>query len=65
MTLPEHIDVVELLGQAAHNGVIFFPGHWFYPHQDRRNTFRLSFSTVPEDRIRLGIERLGNVIRNV
>lgn len=64
VTLPEHIDVVELLGQAAHNGVIFFPGHWFYPHQDRRHTLRLSFSTVPEERIRLGIERLGETIRN-
>ena len=64
VTLPEHIDVVELFGQAAHDGVIFFPGHWFYPHQDRRHTFRLSFSTVPEERIRLGIERLGEVLRN-
>jgi DNA-binding transcriptional MocR family regulator len=64
VTLPENIDVVELLGRAARQGVIFFPGHWFYPRQERRNTFRLSFSTVPEDRIRLGIQRLGGVLRH-
>jgi 2-aminoadipate transaminase len=64
VALPENIDVVELLGRAARRGVIFFPGHWFYPRQERRNTFRLSFSTVPEDRIRLGIQRLGGVLRH-
>ncbi len=50
--------------RAADNGVIYFPGHWFFPNEDRFNTIRLSFSTVPEDRIVEGIRRLASTIRD-
>jgi 2-aminoadipate transaminase len=58
VTLPEHVDVMRLSALAADHGVIFFPGHWFYPNRERRNVLRLSFSTVPEPRIHEGIARL-------
>jgi 2-aminoadipate transaminase len=58
VTLPEHVDVMRLSSLAADRGVIFFPGHWFYPNRERRNVLRLSFSTVPEPRIHEGIGRL-------
>lgn len=63
ITVPSSIDTARLSGQAAERGVIFFPGHWFYPNQDRFNAIRLSYSTVPEDRIVEGIRRLGETIR--
>lgn len=64
ITLPDAVDADKLFDEAAAKGVIFFPGEWFYPNRDRAHTIRLSFSTVPEDRIRLGIERLGAAIRD-
>jgi len=63
ITVPSSIDTARLSEQAAGHGVIFFPGHWFYPNQDRFNAIRLSYSTVPEDRIVEGIQRLGETIR--
>lgn len=61
--VPESIDTDELATTAAQNGVIYFPGKWFFPHEDKHNTLRLSFSTVPEDRIAEGVRRLAGAIR--
>lgn len=63
ITLPEQVDATALANEAADNGVIYFPGHWFYPNADRFNAIRLSYSTVPEDRIVEGIRRLGETLR--
>lgn len=65
ITLPETIDTQALSTQAADDGVIYFPGKWFFPNEDQNNTLRLSFSTVPEARIQEGIKRLANTIRAV
>ncbi len=62
ITLPGHIDATALAAEAADNGVIYFPGHWFYPDADRFNSIRLSYSTVPEARIVEGIRRLGETL---
>ena len=64
VSLPESVDGERLFEHSAANGVIFFPGEWFYPDRDRSHTLRLSFSTVPEDRIALGVARLGETIRS-
>ncbi|MDQ3541749.1 MAG: hypothetical protein M3440_13800, partial [Chloroflexota bacterium] len=58
ITLPDHLNTHDLANEAATDGVIFFPGHWFYPLQDQFNGIRLSYSTVPEDRIDEGVRRL-------
>ncbi len=63
ITLPEEMNASDLAIRAADNGVIYFPGHWFFPNADRYNMIRLSFSTVPEDRILEGVRRLGETIR--
>ncbi len=63
--LPEQIDVTTFDTIAADHGVIYFPGNWFMPEEPRNNVIRLSFSTVPEDRIREGIRRLGEAVRAV
>lgn len=65
VTLPEAIDVNQFDTIAADHGVIYFPGNWFMPHEPKNNVIRLSFSTVPEDRIERGIERLGTAVRTV
>ncbi|OWT63802.1 aminotransferase-like domain-containing protein [Candidimonas nitroreducens] len=63
VTLPEHIDSGELLARAVERNVAFVPGAPFYTDAVRPNTMRLSFVTVPEDKIRSGIAVLGELIR--
>ncbi len=63
VTLPEHINAYELLDRAIANNVAFVPGEPFYAGTEaKRNTLRLSFVTVSEERIREGIETLGRLI---
>lgn len=65
ITLPENIDGDVMFRVAAEYGTVVFPGKWFDPAGEVGHTIRLSFSTVPEDRIELGIARLGEAIRSL
>jgi 2-aminoadipate transaminase len=60
----EGIDTAELLAVAAQQNVVFVPGVSFYPHRDVHDGMRLNFSNASEDKIRTGIERLGQSIRS-
>jgi 2-aminoadipate transaminase len=62
VTLPKHIDSMQLLDEAVGQRVAFVPGAPFYGNTPEKHTLRLSFVTVPPARIREGIERLGKLI---
>jgi len=62
VTLPGHIDAMQLLDQAIAAGVAFVPGAPFYANAPETNTLRLSFVTVSPERIREGIAILGTLI---
>ncbi|MRX11340.1 aminotransferase class I/II-fold pyridoxal phosphate-dependent enzyme [Pseudoduganella sp. FT25W] len=62
VTLPKHIDAMKLLDEAIAQKVAFVPGSPFYANEPATNTLRLSFVTVPPERIRHGIEILGKLI---
>ncbi len=62
VTLPQHIDAMKLLDEAIAQKVAFVPGSPFYANAPATNTLRLSFVTVPPERIRHGIEILGKLI---
>lgn len=62
VTLPRHIDAMKLLDQAIAARVAFVPGAPFYANDPETNTLRLSFVTVPPERIREGIAILGKLI---
>jgi len=63
VTLPPHIDATELLSRAIAHNVAFVPGAPFFAGaQVHANTMRLSFVTVPEEKIRAGIALLGRLI---
>lgn len=62
VTLPEQIDSTALLEKAIANNIAFVPGAPFFSGQPERNTMRLSFVTVPVERIQQGIKRLGELI---
>lgn len=62
VTLPGHIDSMALLDEAIAQNVAFVPGAPFYANAPEKNTLRLSFVTVPPEKIREGVERLGKLI---
>ncbi|HEY5801346.1 MAG TPA: PLP-dependent aminotransferase family protein [Burkholderiaceae bacterium] len=62
VTLPQQIDAMALLEDALKEKVAFVPGAPFYANDPETNTLRLSFVTVPPEKIRVGIERLGKLI---
>lgn len=62
VTLPQHINSMELLEAALKEHVAFVPGVPFYANTPQTNTFRLSFVTVSPERIREGIAKLGKLI---
>lgn len=62
VTLPKHIDAMKLLDQAIAAKVAFVPGAPFYANEPETNTLRLSFVTVPPERIREGVAILGKLI---
>jgi 2-aminoadipate transaminase len=62
--LPAGRDADELLPIAAKHGVAYLPGSWFYPPGQKDHTgLRLSFSSLPVDRIVEGTRRLGVAMR--
>ena len=62
VTLPKGIDSMKLLDQSLAARVAFVPGAPFYANDPATNTLRLSFVTVPPERIREGIAVLGKLI---
>ncbi len=62
VTLPKHIDCMQLLDEAIAEHVAFVPGAPFYANAPERNTLRLSFVTVPPEKIREGVAKLGKLI---
>jgi len=63
--LPDGVDALQLLPQAVERGVAFVPGAAFYAGAARPNTLRLSFVTVPPERIERGIALLAQALREV
>ena len=62
VTLPKSIDAMKLLDQSLAARVAFVPGAPFYANTPDTRTLRLSFVTVPPERIREGIAILGKLI---
>ncbi|MTT32098.1 aminotransferase class I/II-fold pyridoxal phosphate-dependent enzyme [Terrilactibacillus sp. BCM23-1] len=60
--LPGDIDTQDIFNECIKNNVAFVPGKPFFPNSAQRNTFRLNYSNMPEDRIEEGMKRLGEVL---
>ena len=59
---PAHINTTALLPKAVEAGMAYVPGSTFYPHGGHVHTLRLSFVTVPPERIAQGVEALAKVL---
>lgn len=63
VTLPPGTDSGKLLEKAIAENVAFVPGAPFFANEPQANTLRLSFVTVPPERIRQGIAVLGALLK--
>jgi 2-aminoadipate transaminase len=61
--LPAGLDSFKLLDQAIAQNVAFVPGGPFFANDPQLNTLRLSFVTVPPEKIRRGVAILGKLLR--
>lgn len=61
--LKENMNSADILREALEEKVAFVPGASFFPNGGKHNYFRLNYSNMPEDKIIIGIERLGNVLK--
>jgi len=61
--LPEGLDAMEMLPEAAANNVAYVPGQPFFVDGRGANTLRMSFASVPPDIIGEGVRRVGEVIK--
>jgi len=57
------VDTAHLLARAIERQIAFVPGEPFFAGTPRRNCLRLSFVTVPPERIRAGVAVLGELLR--
>jgi 2-aminoadipate transaminase len=65
LELPQGVRARDLLQRCVERQVAFVPGDSFFPNSIRLNTARLNFSSMPPDRIREGVRRLGAALREV
>ena len=61
--LPPQLDATALLPAAVAAGMAFVPGAPFFAAGGHANTLRLSFVTVPPERIGQGVAALANVLK--
>jgi len=65
LEMPEEIDSRKLLRVSLERGVAFVPGESFFPNTQRKNTMRLNYSNMPEERIVEGIRRLAAAVKEM
>jgi 2-aminoadipate transaminase len=62
LELPDGLDAMALLPKAVEAGMAYVPGAAFYAQAPRANSLRLSFVTVPPDKIEDGVAALARVL---
>lgn len=63
VSLPESCDTEEIFIKAVEKKVAFVPGKSFFPNGGGENTMRLNFSNAQPDKIRIGIQRLAETVK--
>ena len=64
LELTQGVDAMKVLPKAVEAGVAFVPGAPFYAQGTRPDTLRLSFVTVPPEKIEAGVATLAGVLRS-
>ena len=63
LTLPEGIDTIEMYDEALSKGVAYVAGSFFFLDGSHRNTMRLNFSFVAEEKMEPGMKLLAEIIK--
>jgi len=63
LTLPEGIDTIEMYDEALSKGVAYVAGSFFFLDGSHRNTMRLNFSFVAEEKMEPGLKLLGEIVK--
>jgi 2-aminoadipate transaminase len=63
LTLPEGIDTIEMYDEALSKGVAYVAGSFFFLDGSHRNTMRLNFSFIAEEKMEPGLKLLGEIIK--
>lgn len=63
LSLPGHMDAEKLFYKAIEKNVAYVMGSVFHCDGSGKNTMRINFSFVPEDKAREGVKRLADAIR--
>ncbi|GAK40619.1 classes I and II aminotransferase [Paenibacillus sp. TCA20] len=61
--LPDTVDSSVLFVECLNNNVAFVPGAPFFPNGGVKNTLRLNYSNMPNERIVEGMKRIGEVLQ--
>ena len=64
LTLPEAVDTVEMYDEALARGVAYVAGSFFYPDGSHRNTMRLNYTYIAEEKMAPGVALLAEIIRS-
>ena len=62
LTLPEGFEAVKFYDKALDAGVAYVAGEFFYPDGNGKNTMRLNFSFMSEERIAEGVKLLAELL---
>lgn len=65
VTFPKGIDAKDVLKKALEQKVAFVPGEPFFANGGHKNTCRINYSNMPEEKIVEGIKRLGKVLKSL
>lgn len=63
LTLPEGVDTIKLYDRALAAGVAYVAGSFFYLDGSHRNTMRLNFSFIAEEKMEPGLKLLGQLLK--
>ena len=65
VTLPKNISAIDAFDKAIKEKVAFVPGDPFYIDKHDVHTLRLNYSSVDKETIKIGIKRLGGVLKEM
>lgn len=63
LTLPENVDTIKLYDRALAAGVAYVAGSFFFLDGSHRNTMRLNFSYIAEEKMEPGLKTLGELLK--
>ena len=64
LNMPEGFDAVRFYDKALDAGVAYVAGEFFHPDGSGKNTMRLNFSFMTEEKIRAGIRLLAELLKS-